>query len=473
MKNKTVLKQERIVKGLVLCVFFFSCAVSLFAVDRGNGSLLVIQTKDGKTVRGELLMVKEDSLILMDSLNPTGLTLKIENIQKLVLKKKWGFSQGAGLGGMIGLTGGFVLHMLSGIEDDERPSFKGVRYGVLSMLVGGVIGQLGGFNESIDLDNQNPEKKIKILKKLNSKSRFPQRIPVSARAAESPSRAPGHPPDPGHESTSDSELLTGDNQASRQTKFRRFHLAIRPGHQFNQGVNSSKDFFRQIGFGDAKPSGIIDLYWFGGLSSTPREQYPQIQSGQAAQFSDFRLDFSLTRAFAVGIGFASLSRYSISGYHYLYTHTTDSTIRPKGIYLNERFMGNMYYISGSLAIIPDAFVSKGGIKAGICAGISDTQFEYLIPAGRSPRVQVKARQKNPAFSGFIELDYYINGIWSIGAVAEYRYLPVKVKSVQLTGDYDVYDAYGEITTVPFPFEIPAHKTTAGGLRLGLSLGLHF
>jgi len=121
MKNSKKKKTNLLIKGLVLCLLFFGLFVNIAAKDRKNGAQIVVQTRDGRTIRAELLAVKSDGLILMDSLNAADVTLKTENIRKIVVKKKGGFLEGMGWGGLIGLGGGVLLGLASG--DDRNDWF--------------------------------------------------------------------------------------------------------------------------------------------------------------------------------------------------------------------------------------------------------------------------------------------------------------------------------------------------------------
>ena len=74
---------------IILILTSFCVLGNLSAQDRKKGAEIIVQKKDGKTIRGELLAVKNDEIILMDSINQSGIKLKSEGIQKITIAKKW------------------------------------------------------------------------------------------------------------------------------------------------------------------------------------------------------------------------------------------------------------------------------------------------------------------------------------------------------------------------------------------------
>ena len=117
MKNSKKKKKNLLIKGLVLCLLFFGLIVKTAAQDMKKGALVVVHTKEGKTVKGELLLVKNDSIILMDSFAGLDIPFKVEIIKKVVIKKKGGVFHGLSVGGVFGGVGGALLGFLSGDGD--------------------------------------------------------------------------------------------------------------------------------------------------------------------------------------------------------------------------------------------------------------------------------------------------------------------------------------------------------------------
>ena len=74
-----------------------------------KGADLIIQKKDGTQVRGELIAVKENSLLLLDRESGADVTVDIGAIRVIKIKKKSKLLKGAGNGLLIG--GGTGVHI--------------------------------------------------------------------------------------------------------------------------------------------------------------------------------------------------------------------------------------------------------------------------------------------------------------------------------------------------------------------------
>lgn len=187
MKKHAKGKSKRAFGILITILAVLTLYGSASAKDKKHGSEVIVLKKDGKTIRAELLAVKNDEIILMDSLNMSGITLKSDEIRKITIVKKSGFFKGIGYGLVIGGASGALLGFASGDDDpgwfsftaDEKAAMGAMGFGILGAVTGGVIGLIKGMDDSVVLEGKTPEERKLILKKLNSRSRFPQQIPQS------------------------------------------------------------------------------------------------------------------------------------------------------------------------------------------------------------------------------------------------------------------------------------------------------
>ena len=85
--NKKRLKQIFQQLLIVIVVFSLVFPVNLSAKGQKRGAKLRVTKMDGEVITGELLRVKEDSLLLMTSAAKTGVTININDIYKIRIKK--------------------------------------------------------------------------------------------------------------------------------------------------------------------------------------------------------------------------------------------------------------------------------------------------------------------------------------------------------------------------------------------------
>ncbi|UCH96874.1 MAG: hypothetical protein JSV88_08490 [Candidatus Aminicenantes bacterium] len=170
---------------IAVVVFSLLCPGNLWA--KRKGAQLQIIKLDGDIIEGELLRVKENSLLLMTSVS--GTAIDINEIDEIKIKKR---KTKSGKGAAIGAGVGFVIGGVIGgsrytevIFDGGSPTFGN------RMLVGSITGALcaipcallgasiggsipAGYKtaETIDVKRAHPHEIKYILKKLKKKARF-------------------------------------------------------------------------------------------------------------------------------------------------------------------------------------------------------------------------------------------------------------------------------------------------------------
>ena len=151
------------------------------------GAILAVQKKDGQTIKGELLSVKNGMLNLLIYENATKVDVHLNEVRSLSIKKKGSFLKGLGIGVLSGAATGALLGFLSG--DDKPTTFfplsagqkalvGGIFFGVVGGAVGGIAGALKGADESITLDGMSPEKLGRVEAKLASRARY-RSVPIT------------------------------------------------------------------------------------------------------------------------------------------------------------------------------------------------------------------------------------------------------------------------------------------------------
>jgi hypothetical protein len=484
MKKQSTGKRRQKIHAIILILTFFILLGNLSAKDRKKGADIIVQKKDGKTIKGELLAVKNDAIILMDSLNLSGIKMKSKEIRKITIAKKSGFFKGLGLGLVIGGGSGALLGLASGDDKSgwfsmtagEKAAVGGLGFGILGALAGGIVGTIKGIDESVVLEGRTAEEMVRVLRKLNTKSRFPQAMPQIYQEIK---------PDPIHKSKEEklkeNENIPGsfdaekinDSKKSSGQKFSRIHISFRPGYFSSQGATDTVHFFEKIGMGDTKPGGNLAFFGISFGSYGPTE-FPQVNKKPVIFFAETRIDYSLTRNLALGIGYAPLGKHSVSGYKKILVYGEGRTYY-SNLYLKENYSGEMFYLSGSWMPIPDAFLRKVGLKLGVSAGISSIKLNYQTSKwgySESGGEYIEFSKKGLVLAGFAELDYYFNKRLSLGVSTEYRYIPVRIMGTKITGYYDDLGDNMELINSSMLIDIPEHNMNLGGFRFGISIGLH-
>jgi hypothetical protein len=163
MKTKEDRREEgkkAVVAGLVLAAALFVAATPAEARAR-RGATVVITTKAGSQISGELIAVKRDSLLILDR-SGTDRSLDLTDLRSVKVFRR---SKG-GVGGLLGLVagaaggylGGFASAAASGACPDCEAPLSGYLFGViggvLGLGVGAMIGEAAGGDVVISLQGQ-------------------------------------------------------------------------------------------------------------------------------------------------------------------------------------------------------------------------------------------------------------------------------------------------------------------------------
>lgn len=170
--------------SLFLVFSLLALSSNLMAKER-RGADLLIQKKDGKQVRGELIAVKQNSLLLKDSESGADESVDIKDVKVIKIVKK-SLTYELGIGGF--LLGAITLGLLHS-EIVKREEVKGEEIGkatqhqvwrtsglggVIGSLAGIIIGTAVGIDKTIQIEGK-PDSEIKeILEKLRNKARIPE-----------------------------------------------------------------------------------------------------------------------------------------------------------------------------------------------------------------------------------------------------------------------------------------------------------
>lgn len=141
-----------------------------------RGADLLIEKLDGTQVQGELIAVKGSSLLVMERVSKSDVTLGIEDVRVITIVKKSKALLGAGVGFFVGGTIGAVQYAAadkSGFFGDMGPALSGAGIALLGLGVGALLGASSGADESLLIYNSTESEIQEMLEILCQEARVP------------------------------------------------------------------------------------------------------------------------------------------------------------------------------------------------------------------------------------------------------------------------------------------------------------
>lgn len=176
--NKKKIKQ--ICQRFLIFVIVFSliCPGNLLTKQEKPGVMLRVTKLDGEVIKGELLKVEEDFLLLFLHESLTRVTISIKEIDIIEKKRKMTTSRGAllgvGIGFGVGVVTTFTVGKLQGYYMGEIAPVAFI-IGLMSMIPGVAIGAIGGYElsyKTYPIKGKSQSTINIILHKLKKKARF-------------------------------------------------------------------------------------------------------------------------------------------------------------------------------------------------------------------------------------------------------------------------------------------------------------
>jgi len=167
-------------KGIKRVAFLFVVSLvafsgNLMAKERKGADIVVMKT-DGNPVRGELIAVKQHSLLLMEWQTRGDVSINIKDVRYINFSGKSNITKG-GLTGLLmgGVFGAVGATVSSGSNSGKTRYFLVLTGGFAGVgaLVGAVVGAISGKDKEIQIEGKNDAEISAILEDLRSKSRVP------------------------------------------------------------------------------------------------------------------------------------------------------------------------------------------------------------------------------------------------------------------------------------------------------------
>ncbi len=139
--------------------------------ERKHGAKLIVTKKDGWQLEGELITVKPNSLLLLDT-EGKDVSFDIADIKVIRIVKKSKPLLGAGIGLLIGVVPGALIGYKVGWRTSEGAVYGGVIGGVTAALIGGFIGISLGKEVTIRIEGKSDSEIQEAMDKLRKKARI-------------------------------------------------------------------------------------------------------------------------------------------------------------------------------------------------------------------------------------------------------------------------------------------------------------
>jgi len=141
-----------------------------------HGADIIVVKKDGQELQGELIAVKESSLLLMGYVSGRDVSIDISDIKVIQIKGKSRFLPGLQIGGLVGGISGVIWLASMGAGGDSAWAGYVIVSGLFAItggLIGGLIGSAAGKGEkTIQIEGMTDSEINEVLVKLRKKARI-------------------------------------------------------------------------------------------------------------------------------------------------------------------------------------------------------------------------------------------------------------------------------------------------------------
>jgi len=463
-------KNNRVLMSVLLAaVLAFPGNVS--AAEKKKGNTVVLEMKGGETVQGELLAVREDRLVLFDMDALAGRDVPLGDVSRIRIVKPSKFGQGVGTAFLIGAVSGVCLGLASGttqglsggtISAGTKAVAGAFGFGILGIPIGGVVGAVSGIDQWIDVAALPAASHRAVLERLRIYARTAGEFSGKLEVRPSPVVVP--------ETVRSAVPTVSSAEPAAPRKLGRFHLSLTPAYFRSSYVGQAQDLMEEIGFKSAWSSSFL-----GGGST-----YPRVEKSAALLIKDFRIEYSVSRLFALGAAYCPLGHHTVTGRHIILDkesqkyYKTDTNLAASG-------SGNAFFLTASLFPIPDAFLKKFTFKVTAGIGFANVGIDYNGNMygsdfyGESPRPSEKnsTSKKSPAGLLAAELIYFSSPNWSLGLSADYKYVSAAAGEFAIDCPYTYYEYGSDPSRESLLVNVPDKTWNFGGWGIGLHVGYHF
>ncbi len=450
-----------VIKGtaavLAIAVLMVVSAGDLWSKDRDRGAEVVVQRSDGTFLAGELLSVQGRALVVSDRVSARDVTVGIEDVRAVrivrsanVLKRTMnGFLYAAVPTGALTLLG-------KGNMSDRLTVIAAI--GGVGALIALYRGASRGADWTAVLDGASEKRKDLALDKMRTLALFAGPPPADFDGA-------GRQPKLG------ALLNAKDVRVEDMTGQRppRFHLSFEPAYVMPRAGNAHIQLFKDMGFADTHPGGIIWFFEYGPTT------YPHATNNTVLSLRSFAAEYSLNPSLAVGFAYSYFGETRADGFRMIPVTFRGESYYSE-LYTSATSAGEGYFLTAAWKPVPDLFYNRYSLKLGVELGLCTSRAEFDTADGWGARNARVFRRTVPSAGVVAGLDVYYGRNLSFGVWARYRYARANVAAFSLDGSYlslSERSSEPDLIDVPVTIAFPAHRVELGGLATGISFGLHF
>jgi hypothetical protein len=440
--------QKLTAAALIIILFFFCLPASLLAGGY-RGAALVVTLKNGAQVRGELVAVKPDSLLLL-GLDAKDLSVPLGDIATVRIVKRSKAWQGLLYGFVPGAVGGAIYGATVAADEDMAALaafFCGVVFGAAGGLVGLAAGMASGMDTELVLAGLSDAETDKVLDKLNRQAREPGVYTPGTRIQD-----------------------TGEGVSKEvryAQKWPRFRLTWLPGLRLGEAYfwkegEVSFRFTEDLPPGEAGPYPST-FYW----AETFRPTF---------SFGRLSLAYQWNRRLAAEIEWSALSHTADHLADLRFTSTIDGLTYVGYFGAYERTRTTSLLLGLTFRPLPPATLQPHAVEIGVAAGPAFSRTfvsEWYDYSGDRTTVD---RSTDWTARARVSYDYHFAPALSMGAFAEYRWLEVDVPTHEITemlGFQAISVSYGPTLMRTTAVTLPARTIVPGGFACGLKLSWGF
>lgn len=158
--------------ALILIASLIVLSSSVLAKGK-RGAILIIQKKDSHRIRGELILVKLNSLLLIDSDTSSDISIEIDDIKIIKIAKKSKLLKRGILGALVGAGTGVLITSTNNSRGGLEGLNAAVFFGCLGAVCGGIWDAVKEVDEIVYIYGMFPYDDIDYaLKKLRPMARL-------------------------------------------------------------------------------------------------------------------------------------------------------------------------------------------------------------------------------------------------------------------------------------------------------------
>ena len=169
MNNEIKIWGEKFI--VLMVVFLLIFPFDLPAKKQKEGARLKVYKKDGEIIIGELLQIKEKSLLLMTN-SETGVTVDINEVRKIIIIKK----SKALIGALMGVVGGTLGLLMITKDGNDTTGARGaiclIYGGIPGLVLGAFVGAVASTDKTFWAEGESQEEIDSIMIKLKKKARI-------------------------------------------------------------------------------------------------------------------------------------------------------------------------------------------------------------------------------------------------------------------------------------------------------------